>query len=215
MISKIDQDLIPSLPDFRYEKSLWARGIKYVAGIDEAGRGALAGPVAAAALILPADPDLEVVLNGVNDSKCLTSAGREYWAARLQDLGLTWGVGFAQPAEIDYFGIVPATYLAIQRAVDQLSITPQHILVDYLDLPDISIPSTPLVKGDARSLSIAGASILAKYTRDQLLCQLDSQFGDYGFAQHKGYGTEAHYAALARLGPSPIHRRSFKPFRTD
>jgi ribonuclease HII len=215
MTKKLNPKLIPSTPDFKYEKKLWARGIKYVAGVDEAGRGALAGPVAAGALILPADLNLSVKLNGVNDSKKLTPICRASWAARLQELALAWGVGYAQPGEIDQLGIVPATRLAVHRALAQLCIAPQHILIDYLDLPDCLIPFTSLVKGDARSLSIAGASILAKVARDQKLSMLESKLPGYGFGQHKGYGTAAHRAALKRLGPSPVHRHSFKPLRAD
>jgi ribonuclease HII len=128
----------------------------------------------------------------------------------LKELALGYGVGFASHQEIDTLGIVPATRLAVQRALDELPEPPQHLLLDYLNLPDVLIPQTSLVKGDARCLSIAAASILAKTARDAWMRQLDLQYPDYGFAQHKGYGTLLHRQALARFGPSPIHRRTFK-----
>ncbi|MBN1148123.1 MAG: ribonuclease HII [Anaerolineales bacterium] len=210
MPEKFDRDLIPSAPDLRFELELWQAGVRVVAGIDEAGRGALAGPVSAAALILPPEPGLRQILWGVRDSKQLTPARRAFWAGHLRRLALGWGVGFASNYEIDEHGIVPATRLAVQRALDALPFVPGHLLVDYLDLPDCPIPQTSLVKGDARCLSIAGASILAKTARDEVLRQLDAQYPGYGFAGHKGYGTLAHRQALARLGPSPAHRRSFR-----
>lgn len=197
-------------PDFGFEIELWSNGVKYVAGVDEAGRGALAGPVAAAALIFPPDPALSRSLEGVRDSKQMTPAGRETWAERLRDLALDRGIGFSSHREIDELGIVPATCLAVYRALESLHTTPQHLLVDYLDLPGCRVPQTPLVKGDCRSLSIAAASILAKTARDALLRQLDLEYPGYGFASHKGYGTLAHRAAIQKLGPCPIHRMSFK-----
>lgn len=189
---------------------LWQAGISFVAGIDEAGRGALAGPVAAAAVIFPNELDIGVRLVGVNDSKKLTPAERQLWADRLPAIALAYGVGFASHQEIDQVGILSATRLAVYRALEKLSILPQHLLIDYLDLPECALPQTPLVKGDARSLSIAAASILAKTTRDAYLRQLDVQYPGYGFARHKGYGTIAHRLAVGRLGFSPVHRRSFK-----
>ena len=202
---------LPSAPDLSFEKALWQQGTQAVAGIDEAGRGALAGPVAAAAIILPADPDLSQVLTGVRDSKQMTHLARARWAIRLKEIALSWGVGFASSDEIDEIGIVPATRLAALRAVEQLRPIPEHLLIDYLSLPEISIPQTSLVKGDARCYSIAAASILAKTSRDKLCHELDIQYPGYGFSQHKGYGTSAHLVALTRLGPAPVHRRSFAP----
>jgi ribonuclease HII len=206
---KFDRSLIPSAPDLCFETALWERNIHRVAGIDEAGRGALAGPVAAAVVILPVDSGLCQVLNGVRDSKQMTPAARQKWSQRLRQLSLDFGIGFASHQEIDDLGIVPATRLAIRRALEFLALRPQHLLVDYLDLPEIPIPQTKLVKGDARSLSIACASILAKTARDERMCSLDEQYPCYGFAQHKGYGTLSHRRTLATLGPSPVHRRSF------
>lgn len=207
---KAAQAPVPAAPDFRFEAELWGKGVSAVAGIDEAGRGALAGPVAAAALIFPPDPHLSRSLVGVRDSKQMKPAEREYWAGRLPSLARAWGVGFASHQEIDALGIVPATRLAARRALDALDLAPQHLLLDYLRIPDCPLPQTALVKGDARSLSIAAASILAKTARDKLLCQLNCEYPGYGFAAHKGYGTVAHRRALAELGPSPVHRRSFR-----
>jgi ribonuclease HII len=207
---KFDRRLLPAAPNLSFEIERWASGVCVVAGIDEAGRGALAGPVAAAALVLPVDEDLCRQLSGVRDSKEMTPHQREIWAVQLRACALAYGVGMASHLEIDAIGIVPATRLAVQRALESLNISPQHLLLDYLKLPDCPIPQTSLVKGDARSLSIAGASILAKTARDALMRQLDALYPGYGFAAHKGYGTLAHRQALAYLGPSPIHRLSFK-----
>jgi len=215
MPKKFDRSLLPPAPDLTFETELWAAGISAVAGIDEAGRRALAGPVAAGVIILPPDLDLIKRLDGVRDSKQMTPARREYWAERLPEIASACGVGMASNEEIDTIGIVPATRLAISRALDSLSVSPQHLLIDYIKLPDSPLPQTSLVKGDARSLSIAAASILAKTARDKLLCQLDEQYPGYGFSKHKGYGTAAHRSALGRLGPSPVHRRSFRVKELD
>jgi len=211
MTPKFDRSLIPLAPDFAFEIALWDQGFHLVAGIDEAGRGALAGPVAAGALIFPNDPGRLPALKGVRDSKQMTPAQRTFWAERLAEVCLAYGVGFASAEEIDTLGIAPATRLAACRAVQSLGVQPEHLLVDFLKLPELPIPQTPLVKGDARSLSIAAASILAKTRRDALLCELEGQYPGYGLAQHKGYATQAHRLALQRLGPSPIHRLSFAP----
>ncbi len=208
--NKFDRSLLPPAPDLGFEIDLWESGIRLVAGIDEAGRGALAGPVAAAAVILPVDGGLCEVLKGVRDSKEMSPAARETWAERLRQLASGFGVGFASHEEIDELGIVPATRLAVRRALEALPVQPQHLLVDYLPLPEIAIPQTNLVKGDARSLSIAAASILAKTARDAVMRSLDGEYPGYGFAQHKGYGTAAHRRALAAKGLCPIHRRSFQ-----
>jgi ribonuclease HII len=206
---KIDPALIPAAPDLSFEAELWREGCTCVAGIDEAGRGALAGPVAAAAVILPPRVELAAALEGVRDSKEMTPDARQFWAKRIRRVARAWAVGFASNLEIDALGIVPATRLAIQRALDLLSEAPEHLLVDYLDLPDCCLVQTPLVKGDARSLSIAAASVLAKTSRDAFLRQLEWVYPGYGLAGHKGYGTLAHRQAIQRLGPSPIHRLTF------
>lgn len=209
MVKKFGQALLPASPDLSYEQALWSQGIRFVAGVDEAGRGALAGPVAAGAVILPSRSDLPAQLSGVRDSKQMSPAQRSEWAERLRAIVLAWGVGFASAGEIDAFGIVPATRLAAQRALQHLYVKPQHLLLDFLRLPEIALPQTSLVKGDQRCLSIAAASILAKTARDALLCEYERQYPGYGFASHKGYGTTAHRLAIQRLGLAPIHRRSF------
>jgi ribonuclease HII len=192
---------------------LWESGCLFVAGIDEAGRGALAGPVAAGAVVLPVSPDICELLSGVRDSKQMTPRQRQRWAETICEQAVCWAVGTASQDEIDRIGIVPATRLAANRALEALTIVPGHLLLDYLRLPEVDLPQTALVKGDRRSLSIAAASVLAKTTRDALLEQMDSEYPDYGFASNKGYGTAAHRAALQRLGPSPVHRRTFQPVR--
>ena len=210
MAEKFDRSLLPDMPDFSYERRLWKKGIGIIAGIDEAGRGALAGPVTAAAVIFPNDPELRSALVGVRDSKIMTHNQRELWAGRLTHLVTSYAIGCASSIEIDQLGILPATYLAAQRAIDDLPITPEHLLVDYVDLPGNNPPQTALVKGDARSLSIASASILAKVTRDEYMRKMDETYPGYGFSQHKGYGTVAHRMALAGQGPCPIHRQTFR-----
>ena len=213
MPKKFDPALIPKNPTLEFERPLWQAGLQYVAGIDEAGRGALAGPVAAAVVILPPDGSLERSLRGVRDSKQMTPSQREFWSTRLRELALAFGVGFASSQVIDTLGIVPATRLAAQRALNALEIIPQHLLLDYLLLPDLEIPQTSLIKGDARSLSIAAASVIAKTARDALMVELDQEYPGYGLAAHKGYGTKFHREAIVKLGPSPIHRLSFSPIR--
>jgi ribonuclease HII len=210
VVKKFDRSLIPSAPDLSFESALWSSGVRLVGGVDEAGRGALAGPVCAAVLALPADSGWVEGLRGVRDSKQMTPRARQVWAGRLKTIAAAWGVGFASPGEIDALGIVPATRLAVQRALLAFGPAPQHLLVDFLELPDCPVPATLLVKGDMRSLSIAAASVLAKTARDDLMCSLENEYPGYGFAVHKGYGTEAHRRAIARLGPSPIHRLSFR-----
>jgi len=197
-------------PDFGFESQLWEKGNRFIAGVDEAGRGALAGPVSAGVLVLPPDPEIQRQLKGMHDSKKLTRVKREEFAGRIHELALAYGVGFASAGEIDRLGILQATRLAIQNALSQLGIEPDHLLVDFISLPECNIPQICIVKGDERSLSIAGASILAKVARDDLMQQLDRLYPEYGLAAHKGYGTHAHRAVLTRLGPSPVHRMSFK-----
>jgi len=199
----------PLFPTLEFEQALWKGGFGHIAGIDEAGRGALAGPVSAAAVILPNTPHLARTLRGVRDSKQMTPLQREAWAPRIKEIALAWGVGFASAEEIDMLGIVPATKLAAMRAMEFLSQSPDYLLTDYLIFPEISLPQTALVKGDQRSLSIAAASVLAKTARDTRMRELDLEYPEYGFARHKGYGTPQHRAALAQWGMCSIHRKSF------
>jgi ribonuclease HII len=204
-----DPSLLPSEPDLSFEQVLWETGQEYIAGIDEAGRGALAGPVAAGAVILPALAGMGNLLKGVRDSKQMTPCQRDKARERILLYVISWGVGFATPEEIDRMGILPATRLAACRALENLNPSPSHLLLDYLFLPDNPLPQTALIKGDCRSLSIAAASVLAKTSRDKLLRELDQAYPGYGLAAHKGYGTQAHREALQRLGPCPVHRLSF------
>jgi ribonuclease HII len=199
-------------PDLSYEKNLWTF-YKHIAGLDEAGRGALAGPVAVGAVILPHDDEtlLFQALAGVRDSKQLTRLGRERLAPRIKETALTWGVAFASAGEIDSLGIVRATRTAAVRALNGLSLSPDYLLTDFrLELPQLDLSQTSLVKGDARCLSIACASVLAKTARDELMRELDLQYPGYGLGKHKGYGTQVHRSAMKRLGSSEIHRQTFK-----
>jgi len=213
MPQKIDPASLPDTPHLRHEAALWTNGALWVAGIDEAGRGALAGPVAAAAVILPQTPGLKKDLAGVRDSKEMTPAAREAWSHVIRGLAVTCAVGTASAQEIDAIGIVPATRLASSRALDDLDVCPDCLLLDYLNLPDVIITQISLVKGDMRSLSIAAASVLAKTARDAILLEMDERYPGYGFAAHKGYGTASHREAIQNLGPSPVHRFSFAPIR--
>lgn len=207
-----DRTEIPPAPDLRFEGDLWASGLCRVAGLDEAGRGAWAGPVSAGAVILPPSPDISAKLNHVRDLKQMSPAERAFWAEEIKTYAAAWGVGFATHVEIDELGIVPATRLAMERALTALCLPPEHLLIDALTL-QICTPQTALIKGDARSLSIAAASVLAKTSRDALMIQLDTHYPDYGFARHKGYGTALHWAALRRIGPCVEHRFSFAPVK--
>ena len=213
MSRKFDLALLPPSPNLQFEMELWDAGVTSVAGIDEAGRGALAGPVAAAAVILPQDPTLVDRLEGVRDSKQMTARAREEWAPLIERMALTSAVEFVPASVIDEIGIAPATRLAARRALTRLVPQPQHLLIDYIRLEEVEMPQTSLVKGDARSLSIACASVLAKVARDSLLRQLDGQYPGYGFARHKGYATAAHRAAIHDHGPCPEHRLTFSPMR--
>jgi len=199
-------------PDIFFETQLWQSGLKYIAGLDEAGRGALAGPVSVGAVILPNNKTLlSATLSGARDSKQMTPRARERLAINIKEVALNWGVGFASADEIDTQGIVRATRLAAIRALHQFSLSPQYLLTDFrLELPQLEISQTALVKGDAHCLSIACASILAKTERDALMRELDLLYPKYGLGKHKGYGTQAHRSVLKRLGLSDVHRRSFR-----
>jgi ribonuclease HII len=195
--------------DLSFERRLWMKGVSLVAGIDEAGRGPLAGPVVAAAAILPT----EFPFTEVNDSKQLPEKIREQLFETLTDRGtlICYGVGIAEPAEIDRFNILQATYLAMQRAVAALEVRPEHLLIDGLPAPPFSRAQTAIVGGDTKSMSIAAASIIAKVTRDRMMRNWHQEFPQYGFYQNKGYGTPSHLESLQIHGPCPIHRRSFAP----
>jgi ribonuclease HII len=206
---------LPDFPTLDIERALWANGALWVAGIDEAGRGALAGPVAAAAVILPQIKYFTKELHGVRDSKKMTANQRESWSATIRATAVTFGVGLASAQEIDTLGILPATKLAAHRAIEQLSVIPDHLMLDHFRMPELPIPQTSITKGDVISLSIAAASILAKTTRDALLRDLDKKYPGYGFSRHKGYGTAAHRDTIKTLGPTPIHRMSFAPLKTN
>jgi ribonuclease HII len=201
-------------PDLREEMALYRQGYRRVAGLDEAGRGSWSGPVVAGAVILPLGNDeLEQALDGVRDSKELNPSERERLYEVIQAEALAVGVGMVPPDLIDELGIVPATEEAMALAIAQLSCSPDFLLVDFLRLPRVDYPQKSIAHGDALSLSIAAASIVAKVSRDRFMIELDSQYPGYGFASHKGYGTPQHRAALDRLGPSPIHRFSYAPVR--
>ncbi len=203
-----------SHPDLRFEYQFHAEGISVVAGLDEAGRGAWAGPVAAGAVILPLErPDLLVVLDGVRDSKQCTPREREEFDALIREVAEAVGVGMADPGEIDCIGIAPACRLAMKRALKALRVRPQGLLIDFVHLRGMKLPQKSFPKGDQRSLSIAAASIVAKVARDHLMVDLDGDYPGYGFAQHKGYGTARHQQAIRGQGPCAIHRRSFSPLR--
>ncbi len=190
---------------YAYEKRAGERGFSAVCGIDEAGRGPLAGPVCAAAVILPPDCDIP----GLNDSKKLSEKKREALFPVIQEKALAFGIGWATAEEIDRVNILQATFLAMARAVEALPAPADYALVDGNRMPPLPIPGETIVKGDATSASIAAASILAKVSRDRLLRRLDEEHPEYGFAKHKGYGTKAHYEAIRKYGLLPEHRRSF------
>lgn len=198
-------------PDLSYEKKLW-QSYSFIAGLDEAGRGALAGPVCVGAVILPRNhPHLLRTLKRVRDSKQLTPRQRFALVPLIRQMSLAHGTGFASSEEIDRLGIVPATRLAANRALEALSLFPEYLLTDFrLELPESDIPQTAIVKGDARCLSIACASILAKTARDELMLALDEDYPEYKFARHKGYGTSLHRTKIEQFGHSPVHRKTFQ-----
>lgn len=190
---------------WRYEHEAFAEGCEIVCGVDEAGRGPLAGPVCAAAVILPKD----ISIDGLDDSKKLTDKKRRALYEVIIQQAAAYGVAFASEQEIDEINILQATFLAMERAMQRLTLRPQLALIDGNRARDFGLPVRTIVHGDGLSASIAAASILAKVTRDRLMEQLDTQYPQYGFAVHKGYGTRRHYDALREYGPCPIHRRTF------
>lgn len=204
---------------FAFERELWQQGTLRIAGLDEAGRGPLAGPVVAAAAILPAEwfaRGLPPELSGLTDSKQLTALQRErFFQFLTTSPEIAWGLGTIESAVIDSINILQATHRAMNQALAALQPPPAHVLVDGNWVPSLRFPQTAVVKGDARCFSVAAASVLAKVTRDRLMCEHDRAWPHYGFAEHKGYGTAAHLAAIAKHGPCPIHRMSFAPLKPD
>lgn len=188
----------------KFERPLYEKGIKYIAGIDEVGRGPLAGPVVTCAVIL----DSETLIEGVNDSKKVSEKKREKLFDVILENCVAYGIGMASEKVIDDINILNATKRAMMESIENLSVYPEHILIDAVRL-ETEVPITPLISGDANSISIAAASIVAKVTRDRMMREYDSIYPEYGFAQNKGYGTAAHIEAIKKYGPCPIHRRSF------
>lgn len=205
-----------SSPTLSEEMALFEQGYYFIAGLDEAGRGCLAGPVVAAAVILPLEADPTPILErfkGVNDSKQLTEAARERLYDVIMEHAISVGVGIGSVEMIDQRNILQATLQSMRVALAQLTPQAQAMLLDAVKLPDIPLPQRSLTKGDSRCLSIAAASIIAKVTRDRLMCQLHEEYPVYSFKQNKGYGTRDHLDALKQYGATPHHRRSFSPIR--
>jgi ribonuclease HII len=203
---------MPVSPSFLEERAFQNRGYRFIAGIDEAGRGPLAGPVVAAAVVLPY-PLAVPWLAQVRDSKQLSPSRRDLLFQHIQETATAIGVGVVPHDIIDHQGIVRATRLAMKQAIDRLTPPADCLLIDYIRLPGVPLPQKAITNGDSLCLSIACASIIAKVTRDRLMLEVDSAYPGYGFAQHKGYGTKQHLICLRRLGPSPVHRRSFRPVK--
>jgi ribonuclease HII len=202
---------------FEFERVLWRKNLTRVAGVDEAGRGPLAGPIVAAAAILPSrwsESDLPIELEGLNDSKQLTETQREKFFLFITNCNeINFSIAQADAALIDEINILQATHRAMNEALAKLNPQPQHALVDGRPVRTMRVPQTAIIKGDARSYSIAAASVLAKVTRDRLMLGFHAQFPAYGFAEHKGYGTAKHLAAIEKHGACPIHRKSFAPLK--
>jgi ribonuclease HII len=198
-----------TLPTFKEERELLARGFTIVAGVDEVGCGCWAGPVFAGAVILPFDSRIGLV----RDSKTLSPEQRLRVVERVKEEAAAWAVGSASPEEVDALNIRKAGALAMRRAIEALAIAPQFVIVDAFHVPGLPMPQKAVIKGDLHVKSIAAASVVAKVARDLEMERLDAAHPGYGFARHKGYGTKEHQEALARLGPSPIHRRSYAPVK--
>ena len=199
-------------PNDKEETALLGQGYSLVAGLDEAGRGPVAGPVVAGVIILPRSLTGRWVKD-IRDSKVMTRKQREDVFLHLEEEALGFQSGAVSALEIDDLGIVTATRLAMTRALNSLALMPQFLLLDAFPLPDVDIPQSAIIKGDATCLSIAAASVVAKVTRDRMMLELDTQYPGYGFAKHKGYGTGEHMRSLEELGPCPIHRYSFEPIK--
>ncbi len=192
-----------------FEQELWDQGVEFVGGVDEVGMAPLAGPVIAAACILPRGARI----TGVNDSKQLTHEEREALEPQIRSIAVAVGIGRAEVSEIDTINIYQAGLLALRRAVLAMATQPQHLLIDARKLPELKMPQTPIIKGDAKSITIGAASIVAKVHRDRLMSEMDATYPGYSFGEHKGYPTPVHLDALKRLGACDIHRRSFEPVR--
>ncbi|MBU0599813.1 ribonuclease HII, partial [bacterium] len=192
---------------YLHENSLISTGVNYICGVDEVGRGSLAGPVVAAAVVMPKN----LIIDGVDDSKKLTSAKREYFYKIISKSALNMGIGIIEEKIIDYLNILKATYLAMQKALSNLTLQPDYILVDALKIPEINIPQKPIIHGDQLSHTIACASIIAKVTRDKIMDNYHQEFSKYGFNKHKGYGTKTHLQAIKDFGICRIHRQTFAP----
>lgn len=201
------------IPSLKWERALWRSGLQTIAGIDEVGRGPLAGPLVAAAVVLPRSCARAPWLGSVRDSKLLTAARRETLDVAIRACAVAIGVGAVSAAALDVIGVAEATRRAMGEALEKLEMQAEHLLIDALTLPDRPTAQTPLIHGDARCISIACASIVAKVARDRMMSDLDPSFPGYGFIQNKGYGTPQHLSALQSLGPTPIHRQSFAPLR--
>jgi len=200
--------------NFGKEFDLWREGFSVVTGVDEAGRGAWAGPVAAAAVAFPPGLEPEAAgIGGVADSKALSPATRESLYCKILSAALAFGIGFASPREIDRLGIVPATRLAMTRAIARMDPGPDFLLLDYIELRQIPVPYISVPRADSTFLSVAAASIVAKVARDRLMIRLESRFPGYSFARNKGYGTAEHRRALEEMGVSPVHRLRFEPMK--
>ena len=199
------------IPSLKFERAAWKAGAHWVAGVDEAGRGALAGPVVAGAVIVAPEHADAPVWRLVRDSKLLTPTQRQTLAPAIQQSARAWGVGVVDAAEIDRVGIAAATRLAMQQAIAALAPAPEHLLIDWMRLPQVAIPQSAQAKADRTMASVAAASILAKVHRDQLMVAYDGCYPVYGFGAHKGYGVAAHLAAIEQHGPCAIHRHTFAP----
>ena len=210
---------MPKVDRFAFEREIASSGVRSIAGVDEAGRGPLAGPVVAAAVVLPEEwlrEGLPDELEGLNDSKQLTPAQREkFFEVIIRRKDVRFGIASIESALVDALNILRATHRAMAEALEKLQPPPAHVLVDGLRVKSLLFPQTPIVKGDAKSYSIAAASVLAKVTRDRMMMEYHQQWPAYGFAEHKGYGTPQHLSALAAHGPCPIHRRSFAPLKAE
>jgi len=202
--------VLKAIPNNDCERAFHARGYTIIAGVDEAGRGALAGPVVASAVILPPSASFPWLAD-VRDSKQLTPKKREELAPLIQTGAIAWSVGIVPSEVIDVIGIAAATFNAMRQAVKQLSRRPEYVLVDYFTIPRLGIPQKGVFHGDDSCLSIACASIIAKVTRDRIMRELDGNYPGYGFARHKGYGTAGHLECLLKMGPCHIHRKTFAP----